>query len=127
MAVVFGARMRPREGGAHVDISVYAGPDADHLARCGMVTMRPDEAAAFAKLLRAVDTREMAAMDALLCVEGPKRPASAVACSHCGAGPGRRCHDGYGITISHTHRARERAAEAAASSAGDCTAPTRGD
>lgn len=115
MAVVFGARMRPREGGGHVDISVYAGPDAEHLARCGTVTMRPVEAAAFAKLLRVVDTKDMAAMDALLGVEATRGPASAVECPHCGAGPGRRCHDGYGITISHTHRARERAAEARSS------------
>jgi len=31
-------------GGVHKQVSLYAGPDADHRAHCGQVTMREDEA-----------------------------------------------------------------------------------
>lgn len=33
----------PDEGGAHIDVSVFAGPDRDHRARVGVLTFRRGE------------------------------------------------------------------------------------
>lgn len=38
--------------GVHIRVTVYCGPDWDHLARTGHLVMRPDEWEAFAALIR---------------------------------------------------------------------------
>ena len=45
----------PRTDGPHRRVAVFAGPDADHLARCGFLIMRTEEVDDFLALIEVVE------------------------------------------------------------------------
>jgi hypothetical protein len=47
--------------GSHREVRVYAGPDEDHRAFCGTLTLRSDEAIDLVAMIRNVHAREVSA------------------------------------------------------------------
>jgi hypothetical protein len=43
--------LRAKARGAHVHVAMFAGPDAEHRANCGVVVMRPGEWTDFRRVL----------------------------------------------------------------------------
>lgn len=48
-------KFKAKVGGGHTWVQLFAGPDADHLGKCGEVTMRNEEWAIFKLLLAGGD------------------------------------------------------------------------